>query len=486
MGAVRLKNLSSRLGIAILASVLMILKARLLAPIFAFGWETFPSIIDAVVETFFYITVGWLSSGLLDFFIWGGMEMKTGRPVPKLLKDIVTGIIFVAIILTILARVFSVPIAGLVAGSSVMAAIIGLAVTLMISDVFSGVALSVEGAYCVGDWLEIEMKTKTAGYITGKMVEINWRATRLHTHAGEVVVVPNSEIARMRFINFSIPHRHYRAEVLVHLSHTIPADRVKRVLGAALKATSDVMTDQPSEITLLRFDPRGVTWGIRFWVGDYSLNSRVMNQLHENVLNYLQVAGIDLSYNRIDQRIVTSGMEELKKKPLKTGLIKRIELFEVVDKKHLELMADSMREHFYAPQQMIFSQNQEGSSLFIVAEGLVNILIAEENGQNKLLSHIEPGKYFGEMSLLTGQPRTASAQAETEVICYEITKETISAIINDEPAVLQKLSKVMGERQIGLNRISESYEIHSLENEKEKHSNWLLQTMQIFFGIKHG
>ncbi len=75
----------------------------------------------------------------------------------------------------------------------------------MISDVFSGVALSVERAYNLGDYLEIEMRSRPGGAIVGKVVEINWRATRLQSMANEIVVIPNSELARTKFINFQRP-----------------------------------------------------------------------------------------------------------------------------------------------------------------------------------------------------------------------------------------------------------------------------------------
>lgn len=486
MTTTRRHRLILRIIMVVVCSVFLAFKQQFLDTLTSFGWAKLASLIEVTVETSFWLAVGLVSVSFLDFFIWRGMEIKTGRSLPKLMKDIINATILVVIFLTIMAYVFNIPISGLIAGSSVMAAIVGLAVTRMISDVFSGVALSLEGAYSIGDWLEVELRTRPGGVITGKVVEINWRATRMLTKAEEVVVIPNSEIARTKFINFSIPHRHYRAEVQVHLSHRIPSKRVRRIFNAAIMATPEVMTEYPSEIILLRFDPRGVTWAVRFWVKDYALHSQVVQDMHENILKHLQVAGIDLSYQRIDQRVLGSGMEQLKKKPMKTELIKRIELFEVLDEKHVKSLADSMHERIFSPKQIIFTQNQEGASLFMVAEGLVSIFLPEEDGRDKWVSFIEPGKYFGEMSLLTGQPRTASAQAETEVICYEITKDTISAIIQEQPAILAKLSRVMAERQVSLNKISETEEMQQVEAEKEKNTNWLLQRMQSFFGIKTG
>ena len=148
-----------------------------------------------------------------------------GHPVPKLIVDIVTGAIVFAIILSVSAFVLNAPLSGLIAGSSILAAIIGLAINPMLADVFSGMALSVERAYNIGDWVEVENRSRPGGAMIGRVVEINWRATRLHSKTDQIIVIPNSEMARTKFINYSIPERHYREEVQVTLSRKHPGHK---------------------------------------------------------------------------------------------------------------------------------------------------------------------------------------------------------------------------------------------------------------------
>jgi CRP-like cAMP-binding protein len=204
--------------------------------------------------------------------------------------------------------------------------------------------------------------------------------------------------------------------------------------------------------------------------------------VHENVLRHLQVAGIDLSYNRVDQRLLTPGEGEQNHEPPKTELLKRIAIFAIMDEEHLARIALAMQKREFGEKEAIVSQGEEGSSLFIIEEGLVNVLVKDAKGRNKWLAHIRPGGFFGEMALLTGEPRTASVQAETEVICYEIDKEILLPIFQENPDLLEKISEKMATRKVQLRKAKKAGAEPAEVEQKESTS--LLQKMRHFFGIK--
>jgi len=482
MAGNQLKRLIIQIIMALSAVLLIIFQADLQGLFTSWGWEKLVRILTTFISIFAWISFGWLASGLIQTFLWPSLEKRLGYPPPKLLKSLVTSTIVLTIALSIFGFVLNAPISGLIAGSSVLAAVIGLAVTRMIADVFSGVALSVERSYNLGDWLEVEMRSRPGGSVAGKVVEINWRATRLQTKADEIVVIPNSELARTKFINFSAPERHYRAEVQVPLSHTITPERAKRILMAAMLNTPGVMKEPKPEITLRKFEPRGVIWCLWFWVGDYSKNTQVTKAVHENVLRHLQVAGIDLSYNRVDQFSVAPEGPEQTRELTRTELLKRIEIFAVMGEQPLARIAQAMRKKVFGEKEFIVSQGEAGSSLFVVEEGLVNVLVKDGKGKNKWVAHIQPGGFFGEMALLTGEPRTASVQAGTEVICYEIDKEIIMPVFQENPQLLERISEKMAARKAQLRKIKKAAGEQAQEEQKETTS--LLQKMRNFFGIK--
>jgi small-conductance mechanosensitive channel/CRP-like cAMP-binding protein len=476
------KKIFIQITSVICALLLISFEANILGLFASLGLARLSPAIRTIINIFTWISFGWLATGLIQTYLWPSLEKRLGYAPPKLLQNIITSVIILTIILSIFGFVLNFPISGLIAGSSVLAAVIGLAITRMISDVFSGVALSLERSYNLGDWLEIEMRSRPGNAMVGKVVEINWRATRLHTKADEIIVIPNSELARAKFINFSVPERYYRAEVQVPLSHVVSPERAKRLLMAALLTAPGIMKEPKPEIILHKFDQRGVVWVLRFWINDYSKDVPVTKAVHENVLRQLQLAGLDLSCNRVDQRRLAPGERKLCGELPKTELLKRIDIFAIMDEEQLANIAAAMQKKEFDEKEFIVSQGEEGSSLFIIEEGLVHVLVKDAKGKDKWVAHLQPGGFFGEMALLTGELRTASVRAETGVICHEVDKEVLLPIFQEHPELLERISEMMASRKAQLRKAKKDTAGTIPAETKEETS--LLQKMRNFFGIK--
>ena len=119
----------------------------------------------------------------------------------RLLQDLVVGVIYVGAILSVVAYVFNAPVGTLIATSGALAIILGLALQSTLSDVFSGIALNLARPYGIGDWLML------GDGIEGKVVETNWRATHILTGANDLVIIPNSDLAKARLTNLTSPEQ---------------------------------------------------------------------------------------------------------------------------------------------------------------------------------------------------------------------------------------------------------------------------------------
>ncbi len=449
-----------------------------------FGNQTLQDAVDPAVQSFTVLAFAWLAHSLIDIFIWNRIEEQSDYPVSKLLKDIVSFICFFTGILIVAAFVFEKPVTGLWATSGVAVVVIGFALKQIISDIFSGIAINLEQSYRIGDWVEFEMESKPRKSMYGQVIEVNWRATHLLTNAQETIVIPNSLMAGIKFINYSSPEKHYRAEVLVSLSHTIPVDRVKRILIAAIKSTPGIMEKPEPEVILFEFNERGALWAARFWVSSFHLNRKMVKRAHENILRHLQIAGIPLSYTRVDRRALTDDELKIDSRPSKKLLLQRTEIFNLLGQTDISILSENMAEHTFNSGDYIVQKGSDGTSLFIVAEGLVDIMALDTNENEKQITSIEPGNYFGEMSLLTGQVRTASAQTRCETLCFEIDKKDLMPILTKKPELLEKISELMAERRYRLNELYENTDHTKEIIEKEDFRTGLLHQMKRFFAIK--
>ena len=127
----------------------------------------------------------------------------------KLLFDVIAGTIYVCAALAMMGFVFRWPLQGLLATSGIIAIVLGLALQSTLSDVFSGISLTIEKPYRPGDEILLE------GGVEGEVIQVNWRSTHLRNAANDVVVIPNSAIAKMRIQNHSAGSKRYSGSLTV-------------------------------------------------------------------------------------------------------------------------------------------------------------------------------------------------------------------------------------------------------------------------------
>ena len=137
----------------------------------------------------------------INLFIWRPLEAKTGQNVPILVRRAITFIIFMLASFGIIAFIFNYPLTGLLATSGLFAMIIGLAVQLNLSNIFSGLALSIEQPFKIGD------RVKIGDFDEGEVVEMSWRSTKIRTKDNIIVYIPNNPIAENSIHNYSFSEK---------------------------------------------------------------------------------------------------------------------------------------------------------------------------------------------------------------------------------------------------------------------------------------
>ena len=123
-------------------------------------------------------------------------------------------------------------------------------------------------------------------------------------------------------------------------------------------------------------------------------------------------------------------------------------------------------------------QGQSGESLFIVKEGLLQVNIAIDNDQTINVAHLVPGSFFGEMSLLTGDPRNATVTTQVDSLIYEVTKRDLEPILRGRPEIAAILSESIAERQSRNQHQSEN----AMLGEEELEAS-LLRRIRAFFSL---
>jgi CRP-like cAMP-binding protein len=129
-------------------------------------------------------------------------------------------------------------------------------------------------------------------------------------------------------------------------------------------------------------------------------------------------------------------------------LLLRVVEFEALDDQQIWKLAEKAIRQDCSADAVIVRQGETGDSLFILAEGLLTVDIRDPEGREIEVARLEPGACFGEMSLLTGEPRSATIRAATDSVVYEIRKEHLRPFMEKNEAVVKRLSELMADRQL--------------------------------------
>src|SRR5579871_177698 len=132
------------------------------------------------------------------------------------------------------------------------------------------------------------------------------------------------------------------------------------------------------------------------------------------------------------------------------ALLQHVEIFENLNDAELEKVGDLVRERRFRANQPLFEQGDAGDALYIVAEGRLKAFIRDGHNE-KVLAFYSEGQVLGEMSLLTGEPRSASATAETDARVLAIRKEDFDAYLASNVNTMREMMRVIAMRQAQTN-----------------------------------
>lgn len=148
--------------------------------------------------------------------------------------------------------------------------------------------------------------------------------------------------------------------------------------------------------------------------------------------------------------------------------IKKLSFFQDLTGQQIDDIAAGLVDIRFHEGQTIFSQNEEGDSLYILTEGKIELYIHDYAGDKIVLKVVEPGDYFGELAALGGGNRTATASALEPSVCYELTRNQLLDFLHRKPnaaiEILASLSKAISVTNTMLsNRISRNTDHEAAE-----------------------
>ncbi len=440
-----------------------------------------------LIQTGFWLTAAHLLNVLLRLYFWDTVVSHAiGGKVPRLLIHFFSLLIYLGAIMVIVGYVFHKPLTGLWATSGVMALVLGFALRNMILDLFTGLAVNIERPYQIGDWIQINMENPKRE-VYGEVIDINWRATRLKNEEEKVFIISNSLLTNYIITNYTYPGRKIRFETSIHLDHSVPVSRAKRIMKSAARKVlkeQGFFTEPDPSIVITEINEFGIQYTIRYyiypWKGVVPTNAR--DKINSSILEYLAFSGLKPAYPKGEYRLarLEEKFHDNDSVVQRLNLLRKTILFNSLEEQELMDLAGKIEARSYSEGDTVINKGDSGDSMFILSEGTLDVSVDTESGSSQKVAEIIPGEYFGEMSLLTGEPRSATITAATDVYAYEIKKGHVEELFRRKPSLIEDISFKIAER-----RAQNEMKLDSLTRQREKSidsfANNLLNKIRMFF-----
>jgi len=403
---------------------------------------------------------------------------------PRILRDLLLAFAYIIAALTLLSR-SGFDLAGIVATSAVITAVIGFSLQDTLGNIMGGMALQMEHTINVGDWIRVDD-------VEGRVKEIRWRQTSIETRNWDTVVIPNSvlmkgkvillgqregqPLQRRQWVYFNVDFRFAPTDVISAVETALRAEPIPKV--AADPAPHCLVTD---------FKDSYATYAARYWLTDMAVNDPTDALVRSRIYSALRRSDIPLSIPA--QSVFVTEESESRRERKHTEEIQRrvkalqsVELFNRLTDEERKALAARLKVAPFVRGEALTKQGATAHWLYIIVKGDAEVQVAV-NGSSEKVANLGQGDFFGEIGMMTGEPRRATVIAETDVLCYRLDKDSFKDIITSRPEIAEDISHILARRRVELEAIREELNEETIRQRMRSAQTAFLDRIREFFWL---
>ncbi len=365
---------------------------------------------------------------------------KHGTEAPKLLQQVFGFAVFIVALTLVLKVTYGFQVDAFLAGSGIVAVVIGFAMQETLANIISGIALQFGKPFRVGDWLIVDTKR-------AEVIEMNWRSTKLRTNDDVYLDIPNKAIVSHTIINLSYPTKAHANRLRIGFEYGTPPNQVRELLRRATTNAAGVLAAPPPKVYLREFGESSIVYEIKYSLDDERCFNDIEDAIRTNVWYEARRAGLAIPFpmRTIELRRPAAHPENLTA-DLRERL-SRQELLSTLDDGQKNRLLEHARILRFGRGEKVIRQDSEGCSMFVIVHGEVDVVI-HANGADTIVADLGPNEAFGEMCLLTGEKRSATVVAKTDCELWEIDRAQLQPLLHENTALAERLSELLAHRRM--------------------------------------
>lgn len=307
-------------------------------------------------------------------------------------------------------------------------------------------ALELERPFQRGDWILLDGQPV-------QVVDTSWRSTRLRSNEGVEFHEPNATLSSSRLVSYGSGDQPVALLFHVGLPYDAPPALVKGALTAAAGAAAGAVKSPAPVVFLESYGDSAIVYRLRVWTRSVGQIAAFRDEVYSRVWYELQRQGLSIPFPIRTVHVHHAERERRERDrsrlELARRLLSQVDLFRELDAPVVERLAVASELRHYDRGELLMREGETGASLFVVERGRV---LVSKSGQavgtgTIQLASLGPGSFFGEMSLLTGEPRSATVAADEPCEVLELSKEALAPVLQEDPKLAEVMSAAVASRQ---------------------------------------
>jgi small-conductance mechanosensitive channel/CRP-like cAMP-binding protein len=439
----------------------------------------------ATVHELFLIGSGLALIRLAGLFVFRLFMPRAGLRAPRIAEDLLVILAYLGFAL-LRMRMAGVDLSGIVATSAVITAVVAFSMQDTLGNILGGLVLQLDSSIELGDWVKIDD-------ISGKVIEIRWRYTAIETRNGETMIVPNSLLMKGRFtVIWSAEQatQSWRRWIWFNVDYSVQPARVIEAVERAVAGADipNVAREPRPNCVLMEFGPSYGRYALRYWLIDPRPDDPTDSAVRAHVLAALQRSGIRIAEPEYSVHMTKENIEH-REAVYAREIVRRMQalrgvgIFASFSEDELKALAERLSYAPFARGGIVTRQGTVAHWLYILVAGEVEVWLEQEGGGRSLLTTLPAGSVFGEMGLLTGEPRRATVSARTDVECYRLDKTGFEDVIRSRPTIAEEMAGILTERNMQLTHVQEALGAEARASERSRQHASILGKMRAFFRL---
>ena len=405
----------------------------------------------------------------------------------RIAQDLCVALAYVVAVILLLSR-NGVDLAGIVATSAVITAVIGFSLQDTLGNMMGGVALQMERTIRAGDWIRVDD-------VEGRVKEIRWRQTSVETRDWDTVVIPNSLLMkgrvrvlgrrtacpfqRRQWVHFNVDFRTSPTEVIAVVEKELRREFIPNV--APEPAAHCVMSD---------FKESYAAFAVRYWLTDLMTADLTDSLVRTRIYSALRRAGIPLSIPAHSVFVTKDNPAHRKQKQdreleHRLAALAKVPLFKPLTDEECRSLAGDLGSAPFVKGEAMTRQGDPAHWLYLIVEGAAEVQVTVD-GATRKVANLRAGDYFGEMAMMTGQPRASTVLALTDVQCYRLGLECFRDILQRRPEIAEEISHTLARRRLELEGVREEVSAAAARERLQQTQHTLLHRLRLVFNLEGG